>query len=54
MGHTEAAPMEYVEFVLAREMKWGDIDALPAYRVDNAIAFLGLEGKYRKHREGKP
>ena len=51
MGYTETVPLEYAEFVLSREMKWGDIDQIPAERVDHALAFFGLEGRYRKIRE---
>lgn len=47
MEYTQAAPMAYAEFVLARETGW-NIDEIPAQRVDEALAFLSLEARYRK------
>ena len=50
MGYTDGAPREYAEFVLAREMKW-DIDKVAAHRVDEALAFMGLEAKAQKFKK---
>ena len=50
MEYTDSVPLEYAEFALARETGW-NVDAMPAYRVDEALAFMGLEAKHKKMRE---
>ena len=50
MEYTDNVPLEYAEFALARETGW-NVDAMPAHRVDEALAFMGLEAKHKKMRE---
>lgn len=47
MEHTNLAPREYAEFKLACLTGW-DVDSIPAWRVDQALHFMGLEAKYQK------
>ena len=52
MGFSETAPLEYAEFVLARETGW-NLDEIAAHRVDEALVFMGLEARYRKFEAEK-
>ncbi len=39
----EPAPLEFVEYVIARHMGWDDVDSIPAHRVEEAIIFRQAE-----------
>lgn len=44
--------MEYMEFLICREMGWTftELEAQPGWRIDQAMAFLSEEAKARKTR----
>lgn len=54
MEYTDKAPLEYAEFLLCREMKWtfAELEEQPAERIQQAFAFLDLEGKIGKLKRG--
>lgn len=54
-GYTDNAPIEYMEMIICREFGWtyDELEAQPADRIQQVMAFLSIEGKEQKRRNNK-